>query len=721
MKLAVASANSTKHLQQFPCKLEGKVFVRKHIFQQMTTATTKMLRKVPVVYSKSLTDENIRELSVIPLPFIVEEHLSEMEEGFVVEVFLRLREIHGKDDNILFQKALKSMGVTMSLSSACTLANKIRCHTIPDWKKSKQKLAVYFDDRKIYFDQNGNHIRQAKFRPGVYANKQADRMIEMVKERMDPHVFLKRWMDRDEETLLNCIVQLPEIVEKMEVQFDYTIDANMQANWRDDIGLSYHMLRLMRKDLGTFMAPERAVIEEVASRNEAALPVETIFQEVENNTIEYSMCNFREKLEICSRKLISMGLVKPKDGIIKIKISGDGYLRTHRLGHVLFTFTFLDTDLAHQSYATWDMCIMAGSEEMATVSVVMHSISEQLMATQNLSINEVPYKVEYFFTSDQKFLSLVLGIAGPNTKYFCPWCECPKNERGAITKDFPLRHMDQLIENAVNVPSKKTTATSWRTGEGKGAIMLPSLNQMDFDHIIPDVMHLGLRIVEKLLVALYRRYVLDPVCKEKYLEEVRKILANKNWEFKTKKTGEYCKPRLDGATMKYVVMNVATLIFRRRMESNEIWGQIQQLGLLLKKILSTLWRENDFNLEEKEQLKKDIDTFATLWTQSVFTLHSWNNSCHVLHKHVPKYLDLYGNLGKYSQEHVESEIGRMKNFLRQTSNKSKTNTKELLQYDNRKLDRLEEILERKKKPACNACNGSDHSRRSSKKCPYHSR
>jgi hypothetical protein len=678
-----------------------------------------MPKKVPVIYSRNLSDQNIRDLEHIPLGLITESHLEHLEEGYVVEVFLRLREVYGKDDHGIFQKALKAMGISTSLSSATALANKIRCHTIPDWKRSKQKLVVYFGERKIHFDNNGRHFRQEHLRPGAYANAEADKMIALVKQRMDPQVFFKRWLQKDEETFMDCIMQLPEVVEKMQVHFAYIVDANMQANWRDDIGVSYHMLRLMRNDIGSIMAPERTVMQEVANRNEQAIPVETIFQQVENGTLEYSMCNFRDKVELASRKLISMGLIHPKDNTLKIKISGDGYLRTHRLGHVLFTFTFLDTNLAHQSYATWDLCVVAGSEDMATVSVVMRAISEQLKANESISVDEIPYKIEYFWTSDQKFLSLVLGIAGPNTKYFCPWCECPKDKRGQINEDFPLRTMDGVIENAVNVPHSKTSAAQWKTGEGKGAIMLPSLNEMDFGHIVPDVMHLGLRIVEKLLVALYRRYVADSVCKEKYLEEVRKILGNKKWEFKTKRTGEYCKPRLDGATTKFVVMNISSLIFRTNSESNSSWSQVQEFGTLLKKILLTLWSGDVLNVEESEQLKKNIHKFATLWTTSVFTLHSWNNSCHVLHKHVPTYLDMYGNLAKYSQEHVESEIGRMKNFLRQTSSKSKTNTKELLQFDNRKLDRLETIIARSEKPPCSACKGTDHSRTSSKKCPFH--
>ena len=47
------------------------------------------------------------------------------------------------------------------------------------------------------------------------------------------------------------------------------------------------------------------------------------------------------------------------------------------------------------------------------------------------------YDVDFYFCSDWKFLSLMIGIKAANSTFFCPWCLCAKEYRdGGTTVDW---------------------------------------------------------------------------------------------------------------------------------------------------------------------------------------------------------------------------------------------------------------------------------------------
>lgn len=197
--------------------------------------------------------------------------------------------------------------------------------------------------------------------------------------------------------------------------------------------------------------------------------------------------------------------------------------------------------------------------------------------------------------------------------------------------------------------------------------------------------------------------------------QYRNSLTDITIEFRKKANGTYCKPRLDGTSLKFVIKNMQTeLILTNPREANESNEDLLEIGMLLESIFESLWSQKILDEDECSLICDKIDKLAKMWT-TLFNLHEWNNSCHVLHKHVPYYLQRYGNLYFFNQESVESKIGRNKIFLKQTASKSSNNTTALLQFDNRRLERIETIVLQKMKVPCK-CGKTDHSRTSSKKC-----
>ena len=64
----------------------------------------------------------------------------------------------------------------------------------------------------------------------------------------------------------------------------------------------------------------------------------------------------------------------------------------------------------------------------------MQGISE--LHEHGIVRGEHTLKVNFVFSSDWKFLALLMGIKNANSKYFCPWCCCSKDVRNDIQIDW---------------------------------------------------------------------------------------------------------------------------------------------------------------------------------------------------------------------------------------------------------------------------------------------
>ena len=65
------------------------------------------------------------------------------------------------------------------------------------------------------------------------------------------------------------------------------------------------------------------------------------------------------------------------------------------------------------------------------LEIVFPLIMEQIQALHKngLKVGEVLYELQFQFSSDWKFLALMIGIKAANSTFFCPWCMCAKEYR----------------------------------------------------------------------------------------------------------------------------------------------------------------------------------------------------------------------------------------------------------------------------------------------------
>ncbi|PKC52847.1 hypothetical protein RhiirA1_404360, partial [Rhizophagus irregularis] len=96
--------------------------------------------------------------------------------------------------------------------------------------------------------------------------------------------------------------------------------------------------------------------------------------------------------------------------------------------------------------------------------------------------NGTIWTINPYFSSDWKFMAIVLGFNAPNSKHFCPWCLCTKENIGN-------KHKVCVIEKTMDQIKLKPPP---------GHVKSPLLQMIPLSHYVPDELHIMLRIWDRL-------------------------------------------------------------------------------------------------------------------------------------------------------------------------------------------------------------------------------
>jgi hypothetical protein len=87
-----------------------------------------------------------------------------------------------------------------------------------------------------------------------------------------------------------------------------------------------------------------------------------------------------------------------------------------------------------------------------------------------------------YFSSDWKFLAICLGMNAANAQYFCPWCDCNKNDIKTTSKKIN-KSMDNIKVNYKQINSH---------------IKEPLFHMIPLQNWVVDELHIFLRITDRL-------------------------------------------------------------------------------------------------------------------------------------------------------------------------------------------------------------------------------
>jgi hypothetical protein len=175
--------------------------------------------------------------------------------------------------------------------------------------------------------------------------------------------------------------------------------------------------------------------------------------EIEEEVLKYiGKVGYRRITDILLYKipdLINRHVLDFNNSTINLRISGDGRNVGRKVKHVMITCTILDDTLNLQK-ADYHFTIILypGNENYEILQKVMEPMINELNDLTTYGLKDSTgkiWKIILYFSSDWKFLAIILGFNSANANYFCPWCLCTKKDIGDKNKVWTIeKNINQI-------------------------------------------------------------------------------------------------------------------------------------------------------------------------------------------------------------------------------------------------------------------------------------
>jgi hypothetical protein len=397
--------------------------------------------------------------------------------------------------------------------------------------------------------------------------------------------------------------------------------------------------------------------------------------------------------------LINRHVVNPDNPIINLRISGDGRNVGRKVKHVIVTCAILD-DIVNLYKADhhYTVILYPGNENYELLQRMITPLSNELndLVLNGLSDQDgTNWKINPYFSSDWKFMAIVLGFNAPNSKYFCPWCLCTKENIGNKYKTCTIeKNMDQIK------PSFFDNNSSVKPPPGH--IKPPLLQMIPLSHYVPDELHIMLRIWDRLwelaLQELKIQNQFNDSTRIKIIAEMRRISVSFHF-WQEQGTQNWSYTSLMGGDKEIVLKSFNfEVVFNEERASliNQLWRNFYQLYHMIK---SQKTNPTQF----ANQAKQWLDLFLTpsqgepntiTFKKGLYRPKDVTPYIHVLVHHLPEFMEQHQKfgLGAFSCSAVEKKNhDQVSAFFRKTMKdggkgvERKSAIFEILHYENRSM------------------------------------
>ena len=205
--------------------------------------------------------------------------------------------------------------------------------------------------------------------------------------------------------------------------------------------------------------------------------------------------SFKEKLEQRVKHLVKVDPAILQTCSLKVKITGDGTRVSRSMHVVVIRFSIIGTiERSNSPRGNHVLALVNTDENYDGLVEAMEDICRSIESTSFVDIEGSKIDIEHFFCANWKFLALCVGIDAANATYSCIWCKCPSTTRHDLTKTWSITNPN---EGARSIEEIKECAG--KTSEEKyNCCRQPILPSIPIHHVVPDVLHLFLRVTDLL-------------------------------------------------------------------------------------------------------------------------------------------------------------------------------------------------------------------------------
>ena len=433
--------------------------------------------------------------------------------------------------------------------------------------------------------------------------------------------------------------------------------------------------------------------------------------------------SLKSRLTIRLQQMVKINPSLVNESSINVKITGDGTQVSRSMHILVLAFTILDGNANPNSPSgNHTIAMLNAQEKYEHLSHAVKDIANEIESIQSITIDGHEFNIQFFLGADMKFLAICLGIQAANAKYSCIWCKCPAGERYDISKSWCS------IEDGKRTVAEIQTLALANKKAKYGCIHQPLFPSISIDRVIPDILHLFLRISDvliNLLILDLRR--MDGIEKLKnnefnqtatqqlvtyitYLNQCCKI----PFHMYTDKDSKILKWRDLTGPEKLKLFKAIKIpeLFPRLINANDI----QILWDTFKQMYELLWSSKNMDEQEIKGFTKKATSWITLFT-SIYQTKNVTPYMHVLVAHVPQLLKDFGSLAKFSQQGLEKLNDEItKAYFKSTNHRNEEALKQIML----KLNRLEELIDQqhfrtKQTHICSTCKEIGHNKRT---CPH---
>ena len=386
--------------------------------------------------------------------------------------------------------------------------------------------------------------------------------------------------------------------------------------------------------------------------------------------------------------------------------------------HILVVaFTILDgSENPNSPNGNHVIAMLNAQENYEHLSVAMKDIAEEIKHIKSISINGHEYNIKFYLGADLKYLAICLGIEAANSTYACIWCKCPANERHNTSKSWcTVDEGARTIEEIQNLSLEKKKNLKY------GCIHEPIFPSIPIDQVIPDILHLFLRISDILINML--------ILELRRMDGIEKLRSKEFKQSTVKQLNIYitylnmnCKISFhmyvdkESNTLKWRDLTgpeklklFASIKIPELFPNLKDADMVQKLWDNFKAIYKILWSDKKLDEKEITDFTTKAKNWITLFTSLYQTRHV-TPYMHILVAHIPKFLKDIGSLAPYSQQGLEKLNDEItKDYFKSTNHRNKGALTQIML----KLNRLEELTDQqycrtKHLHMCSICKEMGH-------------
>ncbi len=169
---------------------------------------------------------------------------------------------------------------------------------------------------------------------------------------------------------------------------------------------------------------------------------------------------------------------------------------TNNSNFILLSFAILQTgESVMSAKGNRTIGVVNGKEDYSPIKEAFTDIIDelnQLIADGKLNVEGNDINIEFFLGGDYKFILMMLGLKGAISNYACAWCKIHKDERWKMDQ-----HYSYYNEPTLSRSLEEIMAMSKKSTDNFCCQHQPLLN-IELDHVVPDELHLLLRVTDIL-------------------------------------------------------------------------------------------------------------------------------------------------------------------------------------------------------------------------------